>query len=168
MTGDVPKFLRIAFIALLLFMPVATHAANNCPWMNESTASGLVGGDTIGEFVVTPGHPSVCTFTQRRSNVRRILQIGVEIAADPHARLLSLGKACGTSTEPLSAIGNEAFVCAIHPGEKTLRQVAIGRVRDQIFTISLSTSLRNDNDLNKDELRIKIGLALEQVAGNLF
>jgi hypothetical protein len=68
-------------------MPVTVRVANNCPWMNEATASDLVGGDAVGTFVVGQGHPSVCTFTQQAGSVTRTLQIAVEIADHPHARI---------------------------------------------------------------------------------
>jgi hypothetical protein len=156
----------IVFSTFLLIMPA--RAANNCPWMNEATASGLVSGDAVGAFVEGHGLSSVCTFTQRAGSVTRTLQIAVEIAADPHARLLSLAQACGTSAAPLPAIGNEALICGIDPRRKRSGERAVGRVRDQVFTITLSSSLKNDMVLNKDELRIKIDMAAEQVAGNLF
>jgi hypothetical protein len=47
-------------------------------------------------------------------------------------------------------------------------EVAFGRVRDQIFTITLSTSLKDDFELNRKMLRARIYTAAEQFAGNLF
>lgn len=65
---------------------------------------------------------------------------------------------CASPTAALKAIGNEAFACAI--GGKT--EQAVGRVRDQIFIITISA---NDKP---DVLREKVRLAAEQVAGNLY
>ena len=73
----------------LLAMPMAARAANNCPWMNEASASDLVGGDVVGAYVADQGKPAVCTFTQHDSKTTRTLQISVEIANDPHNRFLS-------------------------------------------------------------------------------
>jgi hypothetical protein len=68
----------------------------------------------------------------------------------------------------LPAIGNEALICGVGPRRKRSGERAVGRVRDQVFTITLSSSLKNDMVLNKDELRIKINMAAGQVAVNLF
>ena len=43
-----------------------------------------------------------------------------------------------------------------------------GRVRDQIFVITLSTSSKRDPVLTPAMLEMKIGTAAEQVAGSLF
>jgi hypothetical protein len=158
----------IAFGALLLTMPASARAANNCPWMNEATASGLVGGDAAGAFVESQGQPSVCSFTQHAGNVTRTLRISVEIAADPHARFLALAQSCGSSAVPLPAIGNEALVCPTDPNIDEVGEQVMGRVRDQVFTITLSSSLKSDPVLNKADLKIKINTAAEQVSGNLF
>jgi hypothetical protein len=158
----------VAFAALLPLMPVSARAANNCPWLNETTASGLVGGAAIGEFVAGEGQPSVCTFTQHAENATRTLQISVEIAADPHARFLSLAQTCEAAATPLPAIGNEAVVCPIDPRGKMPGERVLGRVRDQVFTITLSTSLKNDPVLTSGVIQSKINTAAEQVSGNLF
>jgi hypothetical protein len=67
-----------------------------------------------------------------------------------------LGK-CTSPAVPLQAIGNEAFACTTAKGEE-----AIGRVRDQMFAI---TVVAGDKP---DVLREKVRKAAEQVAGNLY
>jgi len=59
---------------------------------------------------------------------------------------------------PLKAIGNEAYVC---PQDRRV----VGRVRDQVFTIRVSTTDRAfpANVIGEDGRRVA-----EQVAGNLF
>jgi|HubBroStandDraft_1064217.scaffolds.fasta_scaffold06884_5 hypothetical protein len=158
----------IVFGALLFLIPASARAANNCPWMNEATASGLVGGDAVGSFVESQGQPSVCSFTQHAGNVTRTLRISVEIAADPHARFLALAQSCEGSAVPLPAIGNEALVCPTDPHSDEFGEQVLGRVRDQVFTITISSSLKSDPVLNKADLKIKINTAAEQVSGNLF
>ena len=44
----------------------------------------------------------------------------------------------------------------------------VGRVRDQVFTITISTTLKNDPILTRDEIKSRIYTAAEQVSGNLF
>lgn len=149
--------------------PALAHAENNCPWLNEATASDLVGGDAVGTFVAAKNKPSVCTFTQNDGKVTRTLQITVEIATDPHSSYLSTLQAdCRSSSAPLKAIGNEAATCAIDRGKAVMGERVLGRVRDQVFTITLSTSIKDDPVLTPSMLKMKISLAAEQVSGNLF
>ena len=44
----------------------------------------------------------------------------------------------------------------------------IGRVRDQVFTVTITTSARNDPSMSRDALREKTRNIAEQVAGALF
>ena len=154
---------------ILLPDPAATLAANNCPWMNEATASGLLGGDAVGAYSPSGSNkPAACTFTQNAADVTRILKITVEAAPDdPHARLMKSESACGPDPSPLKAIGNEAVACVEErPEIRSAR--AVGRVRDQVFEILITTTRTDDPLLTHDALRIRINAAAEQVSGNLF
>ncbi len=158
------------FIALfLLGVPIVCHAKNNCPWINEATAGGLLGGTAVNEFTeATAGQPAVCKFTYDGPGVTRTLVVTVEVAAAPRDRLAVVARTCGPDAVPLQAIGNEAQVCMADvrkagPGERV-----VGRVRDQVFTITLTSTLKSDPLLSRDELRTRIYTAAEQVAGNLF
>ena len=75
--------LKPALIAMcLLVVPACCHAKNNCPWLNEATASGLLGGAAVGDFTAAaPGTPAVCTFVRQDAGATRTLRITVEIAA---------------------------------------------------------------------------------------
>lgn len=162
---------RLLWLPLLAGLGAAAlpaHAANNCPWMSETTASGLLGGDAIGVYVAGAERgPAMCTFTQRDANGERSLQITVEVAGDPQTRLAQAELACGPNPAPLHAIGNEAIFCTGKQNEQR-RERAIGRVRDQLFSITLSTSVKDDALLTREALKARIYTASEQVAGNLF
>ena len=160
----------LVFVVSVLFVrPTIAHAENNCPWLNEATASDLIGGDAVGSFVAAKDKPSVCTFTQNDGKVTRTLQISVEIATDPHGSYLStLQTDCRSASAPLKAIGNEAATCAIDHGKTVTGERVLGRVRDQVFTITLSTSMKDDPILTPAMLKMKVSLAAEQVSGNLF
>ncbi len=160
----------IAFGALLFAMPARVRAANNCPLMKEATASNLVGGDTVGSFVAGQHQPSVCTFTQHAGNVTRALQISVEIINDAHGRFLSTVREDCRSKSLLvpPAIGNEAVACAVDSHRMIIGERALGRVRNQVFTITLSTPIKDDPVLTPAMLKMKIGTAAEQVTGSLF
>lgn len=154
----------------MLGAPAATLAANNCPWMNEATASGLLGGNAVGAYnASTENRPAVCTFTQSDGDVTRVLRITVDVVKeDPHAQLMKSEAACGPSATPLKAIGNEAVACVVDAPTEGRSARAIGRVRDQVFEILMTTTGNDDQILKSDALRIRINTAAEQVSGNLF
>lgn len=166
------RFAQVGMIAALLFLlalPSRVHAMNNCPWMNEATASELVGGDATGAYISAKDTPAVCTFTEHFGKDTRTLTISVATVTDPHSSFLStLQSGCGSASAPLSAIGNEAATCTIDRGKSIIGEKVLGRVRDQIFAITISTTMKNDPVLTDVLLKMKIGTAAEQVAGNLF
>jgi hypothetical protein len=155
--------------ACLIGAPSLAHAANNCAWINEATSSGLLGGDAAGDVTPTVlGQPTVCTFTQMTAGGKRTLRISVEIATDPHARLAAIEQGCGPDASPLKAIGNEALICAADDRKTGMGERIVGRVRDQVFTITMTSTLKNDPILTRDILKTRIYTAAEQVSGNLF
>jgi hypothetical protein len=165
-----PSLLRIALCAFFFIaaLPFA-RADNNCAWLNEATASGLLGGDATGDSHAAAGaQPAVCTFTQQSAGVKRTLRITVEIAADAHARLIAMAQNCGIDAFALKAIGNEAMACSADDRKAGPGERVIGRVRDQVFTITIASSLKGDPAFSRDILKTKIYTAAEQVAGNLF
>jgi hypothetical protein len=151
-------------------LPVSAFAANNCPWMNEATASALFGGGAVGAYSPpVSNHPAECTFTETDTVATRVLKISVEIAqGDSHAQLINSEVVCGSKSVPLKAIGNEAVACAIEGGTDLRGVRALGRVRDQVFEILITTTRSDDPILAHEELRIRIKTAAEQVSGNLF
>ena len=175
--GCVPRCLACAAGLLLASLTLtralagqtaAAQAVTACPWINQPTASGLLGGETVSTVSEASGtQPGSCTFTQKSQGATRILRISVASAPDAHAQVEALTKACGPDAVPLRGIGNEANVCTNRqdggPGERV-----VGRVRDQLFTISLTSTQKGDALLKHDMLRAKIYTASEQVSGNLF
>jgi len=166
----VRRRLRVALPGLcLIVLCTICQAKNNCAWINEATASGLLGGDAEGAFTeASAGEPAVCTFIQKSAGATRTLRVTLELAPDGHARLESAALACGTDATSLKAIGNEAMMCAADDRKGGLGERVVGRVRDQIFTITISTSLKGDPLLTRETLKAKIYTAAEQVSGNLF
>jgi len=147
------------------------HATNNCPWLNEATAGGLLGGDAVGDFIAasaSAAQPAVCTFTQTGANFTRTLRITVEVTPDTHARVQAAAQPCGKNVTPMQAIGNEASMCTIENRNAAPEQLVVGRVRDQLFTISFTTTLKDDPILTRAALKDRAYTAAEQVAGNLF
>jgi hypothetical protein len=68
----------------------------------------------------------------------------------------------------LKAIGNEALICAADDRKAGMGERIVGRVRDQVFTITIASSVKNDPILTRDILKTRIYTAAEQVSGNLF
>jgi hypothetical protein len=158
-----------ALLLVLLGLTADCQAKNNCPWINEATASGLLGGDAVGDFAdASSGQPAVCTFTQTGTGFTRTLRIAVEVTPDTHSRLQTAAQACGKSAAPMQAIGNEASMCAIDNRNAALGELVVGRVRDQLFTITITTTLKDDPILTRMTLKDKAYTAAEQVSGNLF
>lgn len=161
--------LNLALAVLLLAIPVAARAANNCPWLNEATAGGLLGGAAVGSFTdASMGKPAVCSFVEKEDNAMRELTITVEVNPDAHRKLDGMMHECGASGQLLQAIGNEAAVCAMDAKKKSVSERVVGRVRDQIFTITINSAVKDDMVLNTETMMTKIYTASEQVAGNLF
>lgn len=153
-----------------LFLAAQARAANKCPWLNEATASGLLGGAATGTYIDEAGRPKACTFTERSAKLVRTLQVSVETVRDPHSRLISMvGATCGLQkASPIQAIGNEAVGCAYDSHNVKRGWHVLGRVRDQIFVISLGSSIKNDPVLTPDMTEMKSETAAAQISGNLF
>ncbi len=163
------KFVHIALAALLALFAVSAHAENNCPWLNETTASGLLGGDATGTFTAAAnGQPAMCAFVQKTNDGMRELTISVVTDADAQRKLGAMMNSCGAADHPLQAIGNEAGVCAMDTKHRQMSERVVGRVRDQLFTIALVSTLKSDPVLNRDSIMSKSYAAAEEVAGNLF
>jgi hypothetical protein len=163
------RIVLFVFAICCLMLPAVGHATNNCPWINEATAGGLLGGDAVGmKTDATAGQPTVCTFTQQGAGVTRTLRITVEIAPEPHVRMETVAQICGSDVSPIKAIGNEALVCTADDRKGGLGERVVGRVRDQVFTITIASTLKADPILNREALKARIYTAAEQVAGNLF
>lgn len=109
--------------------------------MNAASAGGYLGG--------TAHETAACNFARPDASLTIEIKSGRVLTPDM-AR-------CVSAAVPLKAIGNEAFACT-----GAGKELAIGRVRDQIFVITIVTGDK------PDVLREKVRKAAEQVAGNLY
>ncbi|WP_058188557.1 hypothetical protein [Terracidiphilus gabretensis] len=180
--------LGIVLAVVALLIPASAHAANNCPWLTEATVGGLLGGNAAGAYTAGPAvttstsatinpeagptvrmdQPGTCVFTDKEGAATRELTVTMEVSPDAHTKLAGMMQACGASSQLLQAIGNEAAVCTMDVHKKSVSERVVGRVRNQIFTITISTTLKDDPVLNTSSLMTRIYTASEQVAGNLF
>jgi hypothetical protein len=147
----------------LVFLPGLAQAAETCPWLNAATAGGVLGGAVTTTVTHENANrdDAACAFVRERGSVVAELRIGVQTMDPPRSEYTSHAAECGSNTAPLKAIGNEAVVCS--PDARSAR--VVGRVRNRIFTIFVSTT---DPSATPDWLREKARAVAEQVAGNLF
>jgi hypothetical protein len=159
-----------------------------CPWINDATAEGFL----RGKVAATVTHAStgadkaavaaatttgisatvgdaICEFVHRGASgeVTR-LRIEVVTMGDVAAAFPAYRGRCGTSGQPVRAIGNEAEVCSMAPAGRgagmVMGEQVVSRVRDRAFIISIAAVAGIDQaTLRETTLRIA-----EQVAGFLF
>lgn len=156
---------------LLLLAPVgllsngAAHAQARCPWLNVATASGALQGPALLEVKRLSESETSCVFRYQKENTAYVLQISVKSQQDPSKGLAQSGSECSAPGTPLRAIGNEAILCA-DDRRHTLGEEVVGRVRDSVFRVSITS--RNDPDMTREVLEQKTRNIAEQVAGSLF
>lgn len=159
---------RLAFFAFVVLLSATCRADSFCPWITKATAFGALGvGEESPMASVTELNENVCSFAYRDGDMMRELRITVEQAKDPEQLFHSYKVKCRQSENPLRAIGNEAVMCGA-ANKKGKGEQVFGRVRDNVFTITITTSAENDPAMSQDVLIEKAGLVAEQVSGNLF
>jgi len=114
----------------------------SCPVLDTATVTGALGEVT----------QNACVFTNSQ------YQLTVELtklkAPEEFSHFAATSCEHASKATPVKAIGNEALVCEFESGQKL-----VSRVRNQGFTVLLNGT---------GELRNKVLLFAEQVAGNLF
>jgi hypothetical protein len=159
-----------AFVACIVTFSAACPAQKLCPWLNVATASGFLGGPATLTLNMTGQTTGTCTFQLQPDPSGGKLSIAVVSAPTPqngNPVLIPFEGQCTAAARPLTAIGNEAVTCEDSAGAVHGRQV-IGRVRDSIFTLTLTASAAEKSDAVDDRLAGKAEAIAEQVAGILF
>jgi len=137
--------------------------------LSENCLVKALDGQAVGSSNQGPvGRPSTCNFEFKTTGGVRTSTINVETVQDAHAQLMSMAKGCKEPQEVLPAIGNEAYICTTEHGKGAVVERVIGRVRDQVFTILISSTGKRDFILSTQDLKSRISIASEQVSGNLF
>jgi len=137
-------------------------AQNKCPWLNQATASGALGGEVTSATIELSktGDTGHCDFASTEGSISRHLFIEVD-KFDPS----SYKKQCPAQAGSLKAIGNEAVACVFEGKSGEIAEQVAGRVRDQMFLVRFSTT---DRTAAAAPLREKARKIAEQVAGFLF
>lgn len=159
--------LLLMLSSLSLCLPGISQAKETCPWLNEATAAGFLGGNVTG----TVTHPdrnkddANCDFTLRRGSATTVLRIEVETMPARAADFAPYLARCGPHSAPLKAIGNEAVACGFDRKKKEVSEQVVGRVRDRVFTVRITS---NPGAADRTVLRDRVQKVAEQVAGFLF
>lgn len=163
------RFRTLALFILLTPGPILSQANVGCPWLNVATASGVLrSSETATMATLSQGSREACSFVYHDATALRELRITVEQGPESTQTMMGYKAHCHGETSPLQAIGNEAVMCAAGIKGKVEGEQVIGRVRDQVFTITITTSSRNDPSMSRGELKEKTRNIAEQVAGALF
>jgi hypothetical protein len=140
-----------------------------CPWLNVATASGVLRSSEDGTMAtLSQGSREACSFVYHDATASRELRITTEEVQNPRQAMTSYKAHCSGEASPLRGVGNEAVMCAADVKGQADGEQVVGRVRGQVFTVTITTSVRNDPAMSSDALKEKTRDIAEQVAGALF
>jgi hypothetical protein len=155
-------------LALALFMPAASQAQTKCPWLNEATARGILGGDATLAVKLDDQGAGICKFTRQHGAATQELRISVTLMTDIPKQFTAYLAQCPPKSPALPATGNEAVTCTTHTKENHFAEIVVGRVRNQAFAVSISSTTKDDPSMTQEMRREKVNLTAEMVAGILF
>ncbi len=160
--------LHTILLGLALLAPAVCHAQSKCPWINEATARGILGGGVTVTANVNNQGAGVCNFSRQQGGVTHELRISVDLMTDiPKVFSVYLAQ-CPPKSASLRAIGNEAVICDIQGKEHGYAEKVVGRVRNQAFVVTVCSSAQDDPSMTPEMRRDKAILIAEMVAGILF
>jgi hypothetical protein len=163
------RYLALGLFVFLALRPALCQSNVGCPWLNVATASGVLESSEGGTMAtLSRGSREACSFVYHDAIASRELRITMEQVQDPSQAITSYKTRCSGEASPLQGIGNEAVMCAADTKGQADGEQVIGRVRDQVFTVTITTSARNDTSMSRDALKEKTRNISEQVAGALF
>jgi hypothetical protein len=155
-------------LGLTILMPTVCHGQAKCPWINEATARGVLGGAVTLTTTVSAQGDGVCEFSRRQGSIVHQLRISVHIMTDIPKQFPAYLAQCPPNSSPLRAVGNEAVMCSIQSKGEPSAERVVGRVREQAFVVSLTFSVANEPSMTEQMRREKVNLVAEQIAGILF
>jgi hypothetical protein len=167
---------KLAWTAWTASLAAACATANvqaraqdaHCAWLNEATASGILNGPVTLELETAPDDRAICVFTHAKSaKDYSALRIMVQPLADVEKAIPAHKSMCTSRPTAVKAIGNEAISCSADVGYSRGEQV-IGRVRDRLFVVTVSSTMAKDPAMTRQLLRDKARMIAEQLAGALF
>jgi hypothetical protein len=163
--------MRIAlkiFLLTALLTPAVCLGQTKCRWINEATAQGILGGPVTVTATISDQSEGVCEFTRKQESVTHQLRIAVNLMTDIPKQFPAYRAKCPAGSSPLRAIGNEAVSCSLHESGDHFSERVVGRVRDQAFVITVTSTAKDDASMSPELRREKANLVAEMVAGILF
>src|SRR5271168_1395733 len=161
-----PTWMVLAGLVLVSAICQAQDA--HCAWLNDATASGFLNGPATLDLETAPGDQSICTFTNlKTAKDYATLRILVQPLKDTCKAVASHESQCTSAPTALKAIGSEAVSCSADVGYSRGEQV-IGRVRDRLFIVTVSSTMAQDPAMTRQLLQEKARNIAEQIAGALF
>jgi len=161
------KLKWIMFFELLL-LSSSCEAQAHCAWLNDATASGFLNGPVTLDLETAPDDQSICMFTNlKTAKDYSTLRIMVQPLKDVNNAVASRKSLCTSAPVALKAIGNEAVSCSADVGYSRGEQV-MGRVRDRLFIVTVSSTIAQDPSATRQLLQEKARTIAEQIAGALF
>jgi hypothetical protein len=151
-----------------MFAPAVCLGQTKCPWINEATARGILGGPVTLAARVTPQGDGVCEFSRQQGAIVHQLRISVDSMTDIPKQFPTYVAQCPPNSSPVRAIGNAAVTCSLQGKGEASTERIVGRVRDHAFVVNLSSTVSNDPSMTPQMRRDKVNLVAEQVAGILF
>jgi hypothetical protein len=152
----------------LLFLSASCKAQAHCAWLNEATASGILNGPVTLDLETAPDDQNICVFTNlKTAKDYSTLRIMIQPLKDVSKAVSSHKSLCTSAPVALKAIGNEAVSCSADVGYSRGEQV-IGRVRDRLFVVTVSSTIAQDTSATRQLLQEKARTIAEQIAGALF
>jgi hypothetical protein len=152
----------------LVFLSARCKAEGHCAWLNESTASGVLNGPVTLDLETAADDQNICVFTNlKTAKDYSALRIMVQPLKDVGKAVASHESLCTSAPVALKAIGNEAVSCSADVGYSRGEQV-IGRVRDRLFIVTVSSTIAQDPSATRQLLQEKARTIAEQIAGALF
>jgi hypothetical protein len=152
----------------LLFLAASSKAQAHCAWLNDATASGLLNGPVTLDLETAADDQSICVFTNlKTAKDYSTLRIMVQPLKDINNAVASHKALCTSAPVALKAIGNEAVSCSADVGYSRGEQV-IGRVRDRLFIVTVSSTVAQDPSATRQLLQEGARTIAEQIAGALF
>ncbi len=155
-------------LVFAILMPAACRAETKCPWLNEATARGILGGEVKMTVEINPQGNGECQFSRRQGTAVFQLRISVHKMTNVVTQFPTYLSFCPPNSPPLRTIGNEAVTCTTERKGSKYDENVVSRVRDAAFIVSVSSTIQDDPQMTKQMRRDKANLVAEQVAGNLF
>jgi|SRR5271170_2402589 len=155
-------------LGLLFSCAICKSEESHCTWLNEATAAGFLNGPVTLDLETAPDDQSICTFTNlKTAKDYATLRIMVQPLKDTCKAVASHESQCTSAPTALKAIGSEAVSCSADVGYSRGEQV-IGRVRDRLFIVTVSSTMAQDPAMTRQLLQEKARNIAEQIAGALF